>query len=245
MNLERWRPVLLGLLGFFITVSICLLAMFIVNYYGKQNELNTWNHGGKYVKECPRLGGFPVLFRDYLPAQYQVAQALVELEQQVNKQIPMGKIWQKWEGQATTVFPVVDFLPAKETEYRNGGFCHWTTATLGWMLTDWHNGRPLATKVYICTRTIEDAYANKEKARYWQRLNNKKLEEYWKIVTFGRKNIVKHEGGHALWGGHPKWGCGLMCSKPRVAHIDSHAIAILQKHVYAVCKANNLLNMNR
>lgn len=244
MSKRNWKPIIIGM-SIFAALSVLGISItFVSQRVGKNKELSGWSHGKYFIKECPVHGGFPLLYDDKLPRQYKVAEALGALNKEVNAKIPMGPIWEKWKG-GKTARHVVPFAPAPKIEYTSRGKCHWSRKELGWMETSWENGKTKAIAVYLCVDIIEDAYKNKGYARYWKKTGNQKLKEYWSIIKFGRFNMVKHEGGHGLWGTHPVWDCGLMCANPRFGEISSHAIDIVRKHVYPVCKKNNLLNLKQ
>jgi len=224
-----------------VTVA-CVVLVVVLNLVYSKKEVKTWSFGKVWAKNCPYLGGYPLLLKNEFPKKYHVfsEQAGTEINREIGERLSMGTVYKKLIGKALPGQIVVTIKAAPKSFYGFKKLCELfklgdkgdaTTGTgVSELQVSWKNGVLQAATIYICVDKIEKG---------WKLVNTPAVQ---RLKRIGWKGIIKHEMVHGIIGEkHPGWGGELMSYSPSSTFISKHTLKIISTHVLPACLKNGKL----
>lgn len=231
------RKILLSALGIIVLLSALVVGVFGVNCHYQVKEESAFRVAPWTPTTCPFPFYLDVRFKDKKDRE-EVWEAAMELHKEVGGPLGYGPLFLPAENLSIPpdklIIPVRDALAH---ERKRGEVCGPIIPQLeaqfgGLIMGALHYRVDVATdtlaggQVIMCKDRIDAVRDLKDKI---SRLPKHPMSFY-----------VKHELMHLIiGGGHPQWGCGLMCSAPTRRQVNAHELAIVKRTYDPLCKPNS------
>lgn len=202
-----------------------------VNYYHEYKLIQNYTQSYDLVS-IKKLGGLPLLAVNKLPSDFNLNQALEELNSET-KSKKRSVIWKVVSSNYKGAKKPITFLAAPKDEYRlvnkkgMRGLCH--KASRAWANVDYEN-----RKIYFCVAKLRSAWRNKTHAKiaFDNKSPNRELLEIYSVNKFngrGFTGTIKHEAFHWFLSKHLPHSCSLTCKSPSYRELNSTELKLFRK----------------
>lgn len=229
------RKLIFSIVGACILLGALLSGVIGINCHYQVKEEKTFRVSPWTPQTCPFPFYLDVRF-DGKKDKEEVWEAAMELHREVGAPLGYGPLFLPSEN--LTVPPEKHIVPirdASEREKRKGEVCGPVIPQIEAQFGGLVMGA-LHYRVDVQTDTLANAYIVMCKKRI-DVVRNLKGPLAKDMPRHPMSFYVKHELMHLLiGGGHPRWGCGLMCTTPTRRAVNAHELAIVKRTYDPLCK---------
>lgn len=229
------RKLLFSIAGVCILLAALISGVIGINCHHQVKEEKTFRVAPWTPRTCPFPFYLDVRFKEKEDRE-EVWKAAMELHREVGSPLGYGPLFLPSEN--LSVPPDKIIVPVRDAGYREkqkGEACGPVIPQLEAQFGGLVMGA-MHYRIRVADDTLAQAYIVMCKDRI-DTVRKLKGPLAGKLPKHPMSFYVKHELMHLIiGGGHPQWGCGLMCATPNTRKVNDHELAIVKRTYDPLCK---------